>query len=132
MGDPRLDEALRADLNKYRQEQKEWRRMIARSKIEENARVFTFLNNLLFFLIVALFAAQIFFHPMSDIFSLETALFLVSLKLIMMIHSASRFNHFQFWILHSIETRVEGLNERLDRLEDALDRAGKAPGDAPR
>ncbi len=122
MGDPRFDESLQADLNQYRQEQKEWRRMIARSKIQENARLYDYLNALLFFLIVVLFFVQIIFHPLSDFFSLETALFLVSLKLIMMIHSASRFNHFQFWILHSIETRVEGINERLDRIESALSR----------
>ncbi len=120
MADPRLDESLKEDLRQYEREQKEWRKMIARSKIQENARLFDFINSVLFFLIVALFVVQLVFHPMSDIFSLETALFLVSLKLIMMIHSASRFNHFQFWILHSIETRVEGLNERLDRLEDKL------------
>lgn len=120
MADPRFDEALKDDLAAYEREQKEWRKMIARSKIQENARLFDFINSILFVLIVGLFVVQLVFHPMSDIFSLETALFLVSLKLIMMIHSAARFNHFQFWILHSIETRVEGLNERLDRIEDKL------------
>lgn len=120
MADPRFDQSLQDDLKQYEQEQKEWRKLIARSKIQENARLFDVINSVLFFLIVGLFVVQLAFHPMSDIFSLETALFLVSLKLIMMIHSASRFNHFQFWILHSIETRVEGLNERLDRIEDRL------------
>jgi uncharacterized membrane protein len=122
MGDPRLDETLQEDLKQYRQEQKEWRKMIARSRIQENARVYDILNSVLFFLIVALFVVQLAFHPVSDMLSLEISLFLVSLKLILMIHTASRFNHFQFWILHSIETRVEGLNERLDRLEEAAKR----------
>jgi len=122
MGDPRLDEALQEDLKHYQSEQKEWRKMIARSKIQQNNRLYDILNSALFVLIVVLFVAQLLFHPMSDMLSLEIALFLVSVKLIMMIHSAVRFNHFQFWILHSIETRVEGLNERLDRIEKGLKR----------
>ncbi len=114
---PDMDPTLRNAFDQYGKEQKEWRKIIARSRIQQNAKLFDLINNMLLALIIALFVAQLTFRPLGDFFSLELGLFLISLKIFMMINASSRFNHFQFWIMHSIEQRVEAVNERLDAIE---------------
>jgi hypothetical protein len=47
--------------------------------------------------------------------SLELGVLLVSLKIVWMIHKQSRVEHFQFWILHSIEFRLNELSRKLDQ-----------------
>lgn len=46
--------------------------------------------------------------------SIEAAIALLSLKIIYMMHNQARVNHFQLWILTSLEWRV---NEMMDKLE---------------
>ncbi len=50
--------------------------------------------------------------------STQLALFLISLKIVWMIHRQSRVDHFQFWILHSIEFQINLLVQRLGKLEN--------------
>jgi len=57
---------------------------------------------------------------------LEIAVLLVSLKIIWMIHTQTRVDHFQFWILSSIEFQINMLSRRLTDLEDALRRRAEA------
>jgi len=79
MGDkPDMDSSLKEEFDQYGKEQREWRKIIARSKIQQNAKLFDLVNNILLGLIIALFLAQLTFRPMGDFFSLELGLFLVS------------------------------------------------------
>ena len=50
--------------------------------------------------------------------SLEIGLVLVSIKIIWMIHQQSRVEHFQFWILNSIEFRINDISKRLKQMEE--------------
>ena len=54
--------------------------------------------------------------------STQLALFLVSLKIVWMIHRQTRVDHFQFWILHSIEFQINLIAQRLQTLESAAPR----------
>lgn len=49
--------------------------------------------------------------------SLEIGVLLVSLKVIWMLHKQQRVEHFQFWILNSIEFRLNDIVKRLRGLE---------------
>ncbi len=62
-----------------------------------------------------------------EMLSLEIAVFLVSIKIIWMIHLQSRVEHFQFWILNAIEFR---LNDAVKRLRDIEDKIDKPSSDA--
>jgi len=50
--------------------------------------------------------------------SMELALLLVSLKIIWMIHRQSKVDHFQFWVLNSIEFQINIMSKRLKDLEE--------------
>ena len=63
--------------------------------------------------------------------STQLALFLISLKIVWMIHRQTRVDHFQFWILHSIEFQINLIAQRLRELESGASRR-KARGTAGR
>jgi hypothetical protein len=54
------------------------------------------------------------------IVSLELAIFLVSIKIIWMIHKESKIEHFQFWMLNSIEFRLNDIARRIGEIEKKL------------
>jgi hypothetical protein len=67
---------------------------------------------------------------------LEIAVLLVSLKIVWMIHTQSKVDHFQFWILHSIEFQMNVLSRRLADLSKTVEPNGSAEatdrsGDVP-
>ncbi|MDH3345580.1 MAG: hypothetical protein OEL75_00175 [Kiritimatiellaceae bacterium] len=64
-----------------------------------------------------------FFHlsvPIPSIFSVELAVLLVSVKIIWMIHKSSKVEHFQFWVLNSIEFRLNDLSRHIRDIEKKL------------
>lgn len=68
------------------------------------------------------------------LFSLEIGILLVSIKIIYMIHKQTKVDHFQFWILNSIEFRLDEIVRRLKQVEtrqnESTPPAGeKSPGE---
>lgn len=123
------DNNLSDEIRRYAQERAELNRMLDRTKALGNKRLHRAVNLILFTAVIALFCLQVTFRSFEGFVSLEIGILLVSIKLILMIDSAARFNHFQFWILHSIEQRVNRMTERLD----AMDREPAPPrGEAAR
>ncbi len=54
------------------------------------------------------------------LFSLEIAVLLVSIKIIWMMHKSTKVEHFQFWILNSIEFRLNDVAKQLRNLEKTV------------
>jgi hypothetical protein len=63
--------------------------------------------------------------------STQLALFLISLKIVWMIHRQTRVDHFQFWILHSIEFQINLITQRLRELENPRRQARRPSRTAP-
>ncbi len=74
--------------------------------------------NLVFLIIVlTFFTLEMTTHFLPSAISLEIGVLLVSIKIIMLIHNANKANHFSFWILNSIEYRMNEINKRTKTLE---------------
>ena len=56
-------------------------------------------------------------HVLSPVLSLEIAVLLVSLKIIWMIHLQNHIEHFQFWILNSLEFQVSLISKKIEEIE---------------
>ena len=52
-----------------------------------------------------------------DLCIVELGILLVSVKIVWMIHKQTKVEHFQFWILNSIEFRLNDLSNRLRSIE---------------
>lgn len=48
--------------------------------------------------------------------TLELGVFLVSFKIIYMMHQNAKVNHFQFWVLNTIEFRLNSLEQNIRKL----------------
>ena len=68
--------------------------------------------------------------PLPPLFSIELGVLLVSVKIVWMIHKQSRVEHFQFWILHAIEFRINDMAKSLRRLEEELGRQDRTSSQA--
>jgi len=67
--------------------------------------------------VLVFFTLELTTHFLPSAISLEIGVLLVSIKIIMLIHNANKANHFSFWILNSIEFRVNEINKRTITLE---------------
>ena len=80
------------------------------------------LNYIFIVLIILLFAfdmARHIFHwelPLPDLFSLEIGILFVSLKIVWMMLKQSKLEHFQFWILNSIEYKLNQISTRMNKI----------------
>jgi len=114
------------ELKQFQVEQEKIRRIVGQiggkgSPKQEKIVTITFAT-----LLVLLFMADAARHvlgiaiPLPPLFSLEVGVLMVSIKIIWMIHKQTRVEHFQFWILNSIEFRIDQISKRLHDLEKQI------------
>lgn len=64
---------------------------------------------------------------------IELGVLLISIKIVWMIYSQHKFNHFQFWVLNSIEFRMNQTDKRIRNIESKIESlagsGNKGPGD---
>jgi len=135
-------EALKAELDHYKAEKEKIRDIVGQIGGHTNHRRH-FAVNMVF--LIAVLAAFVFdllrsllqfkIRFLPDLLLLEVAVLLVSLKIIWMIHTQSKVDHFQFWILHSIEFQMNMLSRRLMELSQKVqgmsDRSAENGPDEP-
>jgi hypothetical protein len=115
---------LRQELEHYRSEKDRVRRILGQVGGIRSRRRDSLINVVFLTIVLSLFALDITreldllaMRWLPRFISFELALLVVSLKIIWMIHLQSRIDHFQFWILNSIEFQINGLVKRLGVLE---------------
>ena len=116
--------ALQEELEQFREEKEKIRALVGQiGGVASNKRD-RVLNIVFLVAIALLFLADVFRHivgleiPVPPLFSIELGVLLVSVKIIWMIHKQARVEHFQFWILNSIEFRLNEITKSVRRLED--------------
>ena len=77
------------------------------------------LNYILLIVVVGIFILEITTKFMPPYISLEVAVLLVSIKIVWLINNISKMDHFQFWILNSIEFRLNMLAKKIDSISEA-------------
>jgi hypothetical protein len=116
---------LHQELDHYRSEKERIRKVIGQIGGATSKRQDRLINIVFLVVVVGLFVFDIlreitgFTLPTIPRFlSMELALLLVSLKIIWMIHRQSKVDHFQFWVLNSIEFQINMMSKRLKELEE--------------
>ena len=115
-------DTLEKELEQFEKEKQQIRDLVGHIGGVQNSRVDCFLNVVFFTLIIVIFGLSMLQHFLridfflSPIFSLEIGVMLVSLKIIWMIHRQTKVEHFQFWILNSIEFRLNEVARDMRQL----------------
>ena len=117
---------LTQDVEQFQEEKERVRKIIGQIGGTTSRKGESFAHYLLIFLLVALFALAL-LHHLADVnwtpdplLLLELGVFLVSIKIIWMLHKQTRVAHFQFWILNTLEFRLMDTSKRIERMEKYL------------
>lgn len=73
-------------------------------------------------LVLASFIGSIMLSGIWKTLAIDFAILLISLKISYMLYSASKVSHFQFWILSSIEWRINQMEKELRDIQKSLKR----------
>lgn len=116
---------LLKELEHYRSEKERVRRILGQVGGSSSRRRDSLINFVFLGIVLALFALDIArelevlaIHWLPRFISFELALLMVSLKIIWMIHRQTKVDHFQFWVLNSIEFQINVMSKRLKELEE--------------
>lgn len=120
-------EILRQELEHYKSEKERVRKIIGQIGGKTAKKKDLAINIIFLFLVISLFAfdfvREIFdlsLYKIPAFISIELAILLVSLKIIWMINKQTKVEHFQFWILNSIEFQINLMSKRIRELEEKL------------
>ncbi len=111
----RREKELESEIRSFEEERENIRRIIGKIGGAPTPR--TRLINVIFVvLVLAVFAMSIVWGGRVRFFMIEVGILLLSLKLVYFLESHMRLNHFQFWVLSSLEWRLDKIDKRLREL----------------
>ena len=121
---------IEEELEQFKLEKKKIRDYVGKIGGNSDSKKDNIINMTFVFLILLLFVID-FLHvlgidiPISTTFTIILAILLVSLKIIWMIHKQAKVNHFEFWVLNSIEFRLNALAKTVNRIDRNLEQLKK-------
>ena len=109
------EEELEAEIHSFEQDREKIRSIIGRigGMPTTAARI---INIVFIILVLAVFAMSIVWGGKVRFFMIEAGILLLSLKLVYFLESHMRLNHFQFWILSSLEWRLDKIEKKLNEI----------------
>lgn len=117
---------LKAELDNFKREKEKIRQLMGQIGGKEQVERDKWIN-IAFIVAISLLAINDLSHhlwglhvPVDTEFSLVIAILLVSMKIIWMMHKSTKVEHFQFWILNSIEFRLNDVAKQLRNLEKTV------------
>ena len=117
---------LQEELAQYRQEKEKIRRLVGQiggvaSNRRDRAMNVMFMGAIGLLLVIDVLRHLLGWElPLPALFSLELGVLLVSMKIIWMIHRSTKVEHFQFWILNTIEFRLNEISKKISAIEKHL------------
>jgi len=129
-------EMMQEELEHYVAEKEKVRRIIGAIGGKTDAARDRAINVVFILLVSLFFLFDLFRHLMGihienfpPVLSLEMAVLLVSVKIIWMIHRQARVDHFQFWVLNSIEFQMNAMSGRMRKMEQRLQELSEKAGE---
>ena len=101
-----ISDTLKKDIDLYSRERKRVQKLIEAISGRGYSRRDTIINIIFLVGIAALFVLEQVTEIIPITLSLQLGVLLISMKIVWMIHVNAKFHHFQFWILNSLEQRV--------------------------
>ena len=114
------------ELEQFRKEKERIRMLVGQIGGKHSQKHDRYMNIGFILAMVILFLLDILRHvfhinvPLPQMFSIELAVLLVSIKIIWMIHKGTKVEHFLFWVLNSIEFRLNDLSKHIREIEKQL------------
>ncbi len=114
-------EELLEEIQEFEREREQLKDVLGRIGGRSFSKRDNWINAGFLILILGLFAVELTTKFLPWRISLELGVLLVSVKIVFMIHAQQKVNHFQFWILNSIEYRMNDIAKRVRKIEKVQD-----------
>ncbi len=128
LADVDISPLLVEELHHYQAEKEKIRAVVGEIGGKGSTRAESIVNTVFVLAVLTLFVFDVIrhmYHVAEDVLppmlSLSLGVFLVSIKIVWMIHRQSKIDHFQFWILNSIEYRLNDVSSRVRDIVKTLD-----------
>lgn len=112
---------LNEDLLEYQKEQEEIKEIISRIGGSKESQ-YKLVSTLFVVIIAVILFAGIVFKKISPVASLLVAILIALSKVIWMLFEAQKSMHFQFWILNSLETRINDIDKNQRKILKTLEK----------
>ncbi|MBN2280319.1 MAG: hypothetical protein JXQ65_07055 [Candidatus Marinimicrobia bacterium] len=119
-------EALKEELEHFKKEKEKIRQIVGAIGGRVKTKVDIWVNRGLIAAMVILFGIAIMHHVLhiegmfEATFYIELGMLFLSLKIIWMVHNQMKVNHFQFWILNSIEFRLNAIAKKIKEIDENI------------
>lgn len=119
---------LKEELDQFKKEKEKIRQLMGQIGGKHDQQRDRWINWIFIFAIALIAINDVSHHiggfhtPIPTDLSLGIAVLLVSIKIIWMMHKSTKVEHFQFWILNSIEFRLNEVAKQLRRLESTVEK----------
>lgn len=110
-------EELLNEIREFEREREQLKEVLGKIGGKNFSKKDNWINAVFFILILVLFLLELTTGYLPRHISLQLGVLLVSVKIVFMIHSQQKVHHFQFWILNSIEYRMNDIAKRMRRIE---------------
>lgn len=124
----RGEEQLKEEIQEFQKDKERVRSIV--SEIDGGSRREAKIVNILLTIIIAtLFVLGVVFKRITPSLAVQVAILFSVLKLIWMFYDFQKVNHFQFWILNSLEFRINEIHKKVRKIEKELEREKNANRD---
>lgn len=115
-----MQNQLKEDLNDFLKEKEELREVIGKIGGNNNTQA-KIITTLFMGIVLVIFVTGIILKQLSPMTTLLLLLLIISFKIIWMLQQMQKSMHFQFWVLNSIEIRINELDKRQKKIEKSLE-----------
>lgn len=114
------EKELARELEEFKKEKERVKQLLGSLGGSMTHRKEQMVNALFLIVVLTFFTLEVTTHFLPPFVSLEIGLLFLSIKIVWMMYSAHKVNHFQFWILNSIEYRVNQIDKKVREMEKKL------------
>ena len=114
------EEDLRSEIEEFNREKESIKALIGQVGGKAYSKRDNVINLVFLSVIIVLFTLEITTKFLPAYISLEISVLLVSIKIVWMIHSQHKYNHFVFWILNTLEFRMNDMAKRVRSIESSV------------
>lgn len=118
--DKEKEKELLEEIESFKREKERIKKLIGSIGGKNFVKKDKVLNFLLLGIVLILFLLELTTKWLPPYISLEVAVLLVSIKIVWLINNISKMDHFQFWILNSIEFRLNSLSNKISEINKKL------------
>lgn len=116
----RGEEQLREELQEFQKEKERIRNIVGQIG-GSNSKQNKIVNTLLIVIIAALLLLGGVFNRITPALAVQVAILFSVIKLIWMFYESQKASHFQFWILNSLEFRINEIYKKVKKMEKELE-----------